>query len=77
MTRGEFERLVPVAKSLGQAVSNCLKIRFSDKQFYVCASLRMRDSMIIRFHQKWENEEPYYVPVDEDLETEKLFVFET
>ena len=37
----------------------------------------MRDSMIIRFHQKWKNEEPYYVPVDEDLETEKLFVFET
>ena len=73
----EFERLIPVAKTLGQALADRLKSQFPDKQFYIYVSLTLNDSMIIRFHQKWENEAPYYEPGDNDGEVERLFVYET
>lgn len=56
---------------------NCLKWNYPEKQFMVYVSLRMYDSMIIRFHQKWENEEPYCNPHDFTSENEKVFLFET
>ncbi len=72
----EFENLISVAKILGQTLANSLKIQFPAKNFYVYVSLRLHDSMIIRFHQKWENEEPYY-DLDTDIgNIEKVFRYE-
>lgn len=73
----EFDKLIPVAKILGQTLLYSLKIQFPDKKFMVFVSLYLKDSMIIRFHQKWENEEPYYNPIDFNGQMEKVFAFET
>lgn len=49
----EFDKLIPVAETLGQVLLNSLKFRYPQKQFVVYVSLCLHDSMIIRFHQKW------------------------
>ena len=58
----EFDKLIPVAETLGQVLLNSLKFRYPQKQFVVYVSLCLHDSMIIQFHQKGENEAPYYDP---------------
>lgn len=73
--KDEFTRLIPVVKRLGEAVLQCLKSEYPQKQFMVFVSLHLNDSMIIRFHQKWENEKPYCNPEDYKSEKEKVFVF--
>lgn len=73
----EFDRLIPVAKTLGETLSNVLKVQFPDKKFFVYVSLHLKDSMIIRFHQKWLNEEPYYNPDDFNSDIVKMFLYET
>lgn len=37
-----------------------LKIHYPEKSFYVFLELNFKDSTIIRFHQKWPGEKPYY-----------------
>ena len=73
----EFERLIPVAKTMAQTLAYSLSHRFPDKKFYVYASVTLNDSFILRFHQKWDGEEPYFDPVDFNTEREKMFLFET
>ena len=73
----EFKRLSPIAESLGNLLLCCLKQKFPCKDFVVFVSMRVRDSLIIRFHQKWENEAPYYNPNDYTGATEKVFWFES
>lgn len=53
-----------IGKNIGQALLYCLLATYPQKQFVVFVSLRRNDSMILRFHQKWDNEEPYYDPSD-------------
>ena len=77
LKKDEFYQFIPVAQVLGQTLLNCLRWNYPDKQFMVYVSLHLRDSVIIRFHQKWENEEPYCNPSDFKSEKEKVFVFET
>lgn len=76
LKKEEFERLIPVAKILGQLLAHRLKYQFPNKHFYIYVSLRLKDSMIIRFHQKWENEEPYCDPKDFNGEIEKVFMYQ-
>ena len=73
----EFKRLLPIAESLGDLLLCCLKQKFPCKEFVVFVSMCVRDSLIIRFHQKWENELPYYNPDDHTAATEKVFLFES
>ena len=72
----EFERLTFIAEELGQMLLNSLKYQYPNKGFIVFVSLSLNDSMIIRFHQKWKNEEPYYSPSGFKSEKEKVFAFE-
>lgn len=37
-----------------------LKTSFPNKHFYVYLDCDFNDHIIVRFHQLWENEEPYY-----------------
>lgn len=73
----EFKRLLPIAESLGKLLLCCLKQKFPHKEFVVFVSMGVRDSLIIRFHQKWENEEPYYNTNDYIDATEKVFWYES
>ena len=72
----EFDELIPMAKALGQALLNVLKCQYPHKSFIVFASLCLHDSMIIRFHQKWDNELPYYDPSAFVSAKELVFSFE-
>ncbi len=74
ITKKEFEISDEISKVLGTTVLNCLRQKYSDKHFFVYVSVDLKDSMIIRFHQKWENEEPYYNSDDFGKNT-KLFMF--
>lgn len=71
----EFKMLLPIAEALGNMLLCCLKQKFPSKDFIVFVSMRVRDSLVIRFHQKWENEKPYYNPDDYVDATEKVFWF--
>lgn len=72
----EFDELIPIAKALGQALANDLKGQYPEKSFVVFVSLCLNDSLIIRFHQKWDNEAPYYDPSAFSAAKELVFAFE-
>ena len=73
----EFEKLCSVSSRLGQALLWSLNANYPDKHFVVFVSLQLHDSMIIRFHQKWEGEEAYYDVSDFRSPTEKVLMFES
>ena len=73
----EFKVLFPIAKSLGNMLLCCLKQSFPNKNFIVFVTLCVHDSFIIRFHQKWKDEIPYYNPDDFENQGEKGFMFES
>ena len=58
----DYLQCTPIARSIGNALLCSLQASYPGKSFIVYVSIRKRDSMIIRFHQKWENETPYYNP---------------
>ena len=72
----EFDRLIPVAQNLGQSLLYNLKSNYPSKHFMVYVTVHLHESMIIRFHQKWENEAPYYNSDDFKSPNEKVFLFE-
>jgi hypothetical protein len=74
--KDEYEILERVAKKLGTTVLDCLMMKYPQKHFRVYITIRIYDSMIIRFHQIWENEEPYYNVGDLLPNNEKVYVFE-
>lgn len=53
-----------------------LKSQYPEKNFVVYVSIKLNDSMILRFHQKWDGEEPYYNVSDFSLPNERVFAFE-
>ena len=73
--KDEFDRLIPVAQNLGKMLLGNLKYSYPDKQFMVYVSLMLKDSMIIRFHQVWENEVPFCNPESFVGDREKVFMF--
>lgn len=72
----EFDPLTRIARALGQAVLGALEAYDPRKHFRVYVSVKLRGSMIIRFHQVWDGEEPYYHPDDFTSSREKVFAFE-
>ncbi len=75
ITKEEFVKLVPVAHNIGSAVLHSLQTQFPQKHFIVYVTIKMHDSMILRFHQIWENEEPYYDVSRFTSDAEKVFEF--
>ena len=75
--KNEFQRSAEIAKKLGLALLNNLHAWYPNKSFYVFVSCRHRDSLIIRFHQKWKNEAPYFMPDEFVQEKEIVVMFET
>ena len=55
---------------------NALVYSYPTKSFYVYVTIELHDSFIIRFHQKWDGEEPYYDPNKITFPNSKDFVFE-
>lgn len=72
----ELDKLTKIAYNLGNALLNNLNSNFPIKHFMVFVSIKLHDSMIIRFHQKWENEDPYLNANDFISSDEKVISFE-
>lgn len=70
------DELVSLANKLGNMLFNALKYSFPNKYFYVYITIALHGSFIVRFHQKWENEIPYYNVKDFDESKEIILVFE-
>ena len=65
LNEGRIGRKLVSAKQWGTAIAQNLaqelKKAYPDKKFLVFLTVN-REDMIIRFHQEWENEPPYYDP---------------
>ena len=68
-----FKSLCQQGKLLGELMIAKLKYDFPDKHFYVYVTIRKGETMIIRFHQDWEGESPYYN--DSEWENTESFQF--
>lgn len=73
--KSDFENACYIGEMLGKAMLLSLKQTFPNKSFIVFSDVHY-DEIIIRFHQKWNNE-PFYYDVYTDYGNEsKLFAFE-
>ncbi|MBQ2841432.1 MAG: hypothetical protein IJE72_00185 [Clostridia bacterium] len=70
--KSDFEELVEIGRVLGETQLNVLKAKYPNKEFCVFVTVDIGESMIIRFHQCWENESVYYNP--DDFNSEKTRV---
>lgn len=73
--KSDFEELVEIGRVLGETQLNVLKAKYPDKNFCVFVTVDVGDSMIIRFHQVWEDEFAYYNPDDFNSEKTKVLMF--
>lgn len=73
MRKDEFQKGSEIAKKIGRALLNNLHACYPEKNFFVFVSFREKDDMIIRFHQSWANEAPYFDP--SDFVNEKVYMF--
>lgn len=71
----DFDELIEIGKVLGETQLNALKGKFPDKEFCVFVTVDIGESMIIRFHQVWENEPVYYNPDDFNSEKTRVLMF--
>lgn len=72
----EFDQLITTSKIILETVLLQLIKLFPYKNFCVYVSIHLNDSMIIRFHQKWNNEEPYCNPEEFKKPDERIFMIE-
>ncbi|MBQ3603905.1 MAG: hypothetical protein IJA02_08700 [Clostridia bacterium] len=56
--KSDFEDACFIGEKIGEALFSSLKQAFPERNFIVFVSVS--DEIIIRFHQKWENEPVYY-----------------
>jgi len=68
----EYPHCVRSGSILGKALLDALHAAYPERHFVVFVTVRMYDSLIIRFHQKWDGELPYYDP--DDVRSEKDFI---
>ena len=62
ISKAELGELKDISMDLCKCIQYTLQTKYPDKQFYVYATASEHDSFILRFHQSWNNERPYYSP---------------
>ena len=72
----DYQSCIECGTLLGFALLNSLQAAYPFRHFIVYVAIRINDSMIIRFHQKWPNEEPYYDPIQFSTDKETVLKFE-
>lgn len=71
----DFDELIEIGKVLGETQLSVLKSKYPDKEFCVFVTVDIGESMIIRFHQVWENEPVYYNSDDFNSEKTRVLMF--
>ena len=74
--RKDLKELSLIGQNIGQALFYTLKSTFPQKDFIVYVSITVGDSMIIRFHQKWQNEYLFYEGSESSLPDEIILKYE-
>ena len=72
----ELEELTLIGQIIGKSLLCVLKSTFPQKKFIVYVSITIGDSMIIRFHQKWQNESLFYDDFQDVQSNETILMFE-
>lgn len=73
--KSNFDNMCSIGKILGKTLLSCLKQEFPSKSFVVFVCISIGGSIVIRFHQKWENEPLYYDVLDNYEKGTKIFAF--
>ena len=73
--KSDFEKLTEIGRILGETQLRILKSKYPDKEFCVFVTIDIGESMIIRFHQAWDGEIPYYNPDDFNSDTTRILMF--
>lgn len=73
--KSDFDELIEIGRVLGEMQLNALKSKYPDKEFCVFVTVDIGESMIIRFHQVWENEPVYYNPDDFNSDKTRVLMF--
>ncbi len=71
----DVEELSSIGKNIGKALLYTLNAFYPQKRFVVYVTITVGDSMIIRFHQKWDGEPLYYEDI-ESLRSRDEVIFE-
>ena len=75
INNSNYNEAIEIGKILGETQLNALKTKYPDKEFCVFVTVDIGESMIIRFHQVWKNEPPYYNPDDFNSDKTKVLMF--
>ena len=73
--KGNYDNVVAFGKEISKNLLASLMKSFPNKEFLVYLQVS-KDSTIVRFHQIWENEVPYF-DVDIDDKNTEMFEFKT
>lgn len=73
--QSDFDKLIEVGRILGETQLSALKSKYPDKEFCVFVTVDIGESMIIRFHQIWDNEPVYYNPDDFNSDKTRVLMF--
>ncbi|MBQ4603128.1 MAG: hypothetical protein IJB16_00860 [Clostridia bacterium] len=73
--KNNFNDAIEIGRILGETQLTALKAKYTDKEFCVFVTVDIGESMIIRFHQVWENEPVYYNPGDFNSDNTKVLMF--
>ena len=60
VNESDFESLSRSLPKIGEALLKCLEHDFPGKKFDVFVLIRLHDKAVIRFHQQFDGEAPYY-----------------
>ena len=75
INNSNYNEAIEIGNILGETQLNALKTKYPDKEFCVFVTVDIGESMIIRFHQVWENEPVYYNPGDFNSDKTKVLMF--
>lgn len=73
--KSDSDELIEIGRISGETQLNALKSKYPDKEFIVFVTVDVGESMIIRFHQAWENEPAYYNPDDFNSDKTRILMF--
>ena len=68
----EYKKLEKIAPTLCTTLLASLKYQYPSRSFSAYVTITLHDSMILRFHQNWDGEPPYY---DENMQYPQTSLF--
>ena len=77
VSKKHFDSCLSIAHVMGKTLLTSLEAQYPQRNFVVYVTVKENDSMIIRFHQKWNNEASYYDPSQFNSKYEVVVKYES